>query len=124
MIVGIGTDLAEIARIRGLLAKTEKFKERNFTSAEREAGDLRKDAAPYYAGRWAAKEACAKALGCGIGAECALTDEEITNDANNAPRLTLPGAAAKRAAKLGVNACHVSITHEQEYAAAFVILEK
>ena len=124
MIVGIGTDITAIARIREILAKTEKFKERNFTSAECAAGDLRKDSASYYAGRWAAKEACAKALGCGIGAECALTDVEILNDTAHAPCLTLHGAAERRAAQLGVKACHVSISHEQEYAVAFVILEK
>jgi holo-[acyl-carrier protein] synthase len=123
MIIGIGTDLVEVARIRKLLNQSGQFKERVFTSAEQQRGNTLREPDTYYAGRWAAKEACAKALGCGIGSECALTDAEILNAIGNAPMLTLHGAAKKRAEKLGVKNIHISITHEKEYAAAFVILE-
>ena len=123
MIIGIGTDITEVSRIGELLEKSGRFKERTFTAAEQQKCDQHKESAASYAGHWAAKEACAKALGCGIGAECALTDVEILNDAENAPYLLLHGAAEKRAEKLGVKHIYVSISHEKEYAVAFVILE-
>lgn len=123
MIIGIGTDITEVSRIGELLEKSGRFKERTFTAAEQKKCDQHKESAASYAGRWAAKEACAKALGCGIGAECALTDVEILNDAENAPYLLLHGAAEKRAEQLGVKHIYVSISHEKEYAVAFVILE-
>ena len=122
--MNIGTDIVEISRIAEALERHgEQFKKRLLTEAEIALASTRKDAVTFYAGRWAAKEACAKALGCGIGAECALTDVEILNDAENAPYLLLHGAAEKRAEKLGVKHIYVSISHEKEYAVAFVILE-
>jgi holo-[acyl-carrier protein] synthase len=123
MIIGIGTDITEVSRIGELLEKSGRFKERTFTAAEQQKCDRHKESTASYAGRWAAKEACAQALGCGIGAECALTDVEILNDAENAPYLLLHGAAEKRAEQLGVKHIYVSISHEKEYAVAFVILE-
>ena len=123
MIIGIGTDIVEVSRIEKLLEKNNDFKNRCFTAAEQALADSRKDSATCYAGRWAAKEACAKALGCGIGADCALADVEILPNDSNAPQLFLHAAAWKRAALLGVKNHHVTISHEKNYAVATVILE-
>jgi len=125
MIVGIGTDIAELARIRTLLeAHPETFPARFLTKKERLLlAEHPHGAAGFCAGRWAAKEAAAKAMGCGIGEKCALCDLEILNDVSGAPQLTCSGAAAETAKRLGVTRIHLSISHEREYAVATVLLE-
>ena len=77
-----------------------------------------------YAGRWAAKEAAAKALGCGIGQECAFNEIEVVDSEIGVPSLVFSGSAARTAAALGARNVRVSITHEREYAAAVVIIEE
>ncbi len=127
MIVGLGTDIVEVARITAILSRRgDAFKARTFTPDEIRVGDTRGEAGPtYYAGRWAAKEAASKALGCGISAQCSLNEIEILNDpATGAPRLTFSGHALETARELGVNRIFVSISHEVHYAAATVCLEK
>lgn len=120
MIVGLGTDIVEISRMEAALARNGAlFRDRVFTAAEqREAGTR----LSYFAGRWAAKEAAAKALGCGFGSGCALTDIEVLNDDLGAPHLTCtaPAAQALNGGKLRFL---VSISHEKAYAAATVIIE-
>ena len=120
MIVGLGTDIVEISRLEAALARNGKlFRDRVFTEAEqREAGER----LSYFAGRWAAKEAAAKALGCGIGAGCSFTDIEVLNDESGAPHLTCRAAAARciRGNRLRYL---VSISHEKAYAIATVIAE-
>ena len=80
--------------------------------------------ATYYAGRWAAKEAVAKALGTGIGAECGWLDMEILPDRLGRPRLALDGPAARTARRLGADSWHLSISHESAIAAACAVAEK
>ena len=124
MIAGIGTDIVELARIEKMLAKFgDAFRERICSPAELAEGARRKHAPTFYAGRWAAKEAAAKALGCGIGEHCAFTELEIKNDASGAPQLKLNGKAAEFAAKRGGGTLHVSLSHETAYATAVVIWE-
>lgn len=124
MIAGIGTDIVEVARIEKMLAKFgETFRERLCSPAELAEGARRKHAPTYYAGRWAAKEAAAKALGCGIGEHCALAELEIENDASGSPHLKLTGKAAGFAAQRGGGTFHVSLSHEAAYATAVVIWE-
>jgi len=120
MIVGLGTDIVEISRIAAALERNGKhFLDRVFTAAEQRDGG---DKTHYYAGRWAAKEAAAKALGCGIGEKCALTDIEILNDARGVPHLNCKAPAAL--GLCGGNLRYlVSISHEREYATATVIVE-
>ena len=85
---------------------------------------LRYNPAPYFAGRWAVKEAVAKALGCGIGADCASIEVETCNGTAGKPVTRLSGNAAKTMEKLGGKNIHISLSHEANYAIAYVILEK
>ena len=119
MILGIGTDIVEIQRVAASLQRFgNTFRKRVFTPAEREEARLRNEAAAFYAGRWAAK-----ALGCGIGEQCAFTEIEVLSGEHGAPQLTFHGRAAETAARLGAKRFHVSISHERAYAVAFVTLE-
>ena len=122
-IIGLGTDIVEIARIERMLAEYgNEFCERVYTPEETAIAGDRRGKIVFLAGRWAAKEAAAKALGCGIGADCAFTDINITRDDGGRPVLTFSGAAAAYAAKLGVSSVKLSISHESRYAVATVIL--
>jgi len=125
MIIGIGTDIVETARIADTFGERgDAFSEKVYTDAERAEVAGRKVKAPYYAGRWAAKEAVSKALGCGFGPRCAWKDIEILNDSDGKPIATLSGAAAETADKLAPGwKLHVSISHEKTHACATAILE-
>lgn len=124
MIAGLGTDIVEIERLGRMLEKYgDTFRERICTPSELAEGARRRHARTYYAGRWAVKEAVAKALGCGIGANCAFTDIELANAPSGAPALTLGGSAAEYAARRGGGKFHVSLSHESAYAMAVVIWE-
>ena len=124
MIIGVGIDIAESCRIEATLARFgEKFFEHIYSDKEIALlADARRDAA-FHAGRWAAKEAAAKALGVGFGANCHPAEIVITNGANGAPQIEFIGETAKLAAATGAKAW-VSISHEKNYATAVVILEK
>ena len=122
-IIGLGTDIVEIARIEKLLAgHPGKFEERICTPEELVIAGTKRGRLTFFAGRWAAKEAAAKALGCGIGKKCAFTDINIINDAAGRPEMHFTGAAAATAAACGVKSIRVSISHEANYAVATVIL--
>ena len=124
MITGIGIDLVEIQRIRQMIKRFEQsFLDRVYTPAEQREAGYRHDPAAYYAGRWAAKEALGKALGCGIGSRCAFTDIETTNSPTGKPVMTLSGEAAKTMAELGGKTIFISVTHEASYAIGNVIIE-
>ena len=122
MIIGVGTDIVELARLNAAVKRGgELFLRRFCTENElRESGGKLE----FYAGRWAAKEAAAKALGCGIGARCSFVDIEISNAADGSPRLRCSAPAfqelKKRYSQLR---WHLSISHERAYAIAFVIIE-
>jgi len=125
MIVGLGTDIVSIPRIEKLLERQgDAFLEQVYSPAEQAEGRRRVKAAEYFAGRWAAKEAMAKALGCGIGARCNMRDITTAISPSGKPETILEGRAAETAAGLGVKNIHVSISHEREYACATVILEQ
>ncbi len=120
MILGLGTDIVEIDRISAVLKRHgEHFSERVFTAGELAQADAR---ISYLAGRWAAKEAAAKALGCGIGETCAVTDIEIIDDPAGAAKMCCTAPALEKLARGGLR-WHVSISHEKAYAVATVILE-
>jgi len=114
----IGVDLIEVERIRQASERHgERFFARFFTATERaQCGDN----AARLAGRFAAKEAAAKALGTGIGVVRWL-DIEIDSDDGGQPHLHLHGAAAARAAQMGLEAWQVSLSHTREHAMAFVV---
>lgn len=120
MIVGIGTDIVQIGRLADSL---EKIGSRAFTPNELAYAESFRDSAAHLAGRWAAKEALAKALGCGFGGKCAWQDIEIVNDEAGKPVMSLSGTARETFCSLGGKKIHLSISHEKDYATAFVILE-
>ncbi|MGO8737375.1 holo-ACP synthase [Rhodoblastus sp.] len=128
MIVGLGVDLCDIRRVEKILEKYgERFTRRCFTPVERAKADGRKARAATYAKRFAAKEACAKALGTGLGQGVAWLDMGVVNDAHGRPSLELKGAAAARLASLtppGHEArVHLTLTDEYPLAQAQVIIE-
>ena len=121
MIIGLGTDIVDISRVASAMQRYGgQFMEHTFTPAESAEGAGR---VSYFAGRWAAKEAAAKALGCGIGEECSFTDIEVLDDDSGAPQLTCSALRAKRLEKQHPLRWHVSISHEKQYAVATVIVE-
>ncbi len=121
MIVGVGIDVADIARFGAALERTPAMAERLFTDGERflPGGERRGTAS--LAARFAAKEALAKALGAPPGLH--WTDAEVVTDASGRPRLVVTGTVAARAAELGVTAWHVSLSHDAGVASAVVIAE-
>lgn len=121
VIIGIGTDIVEIGRIRKA-AENPRFLLKHFSVQERALFEEKKDAAPSIANNFAAKEAFSKALGTGVRG-FALSEVAILRDALGAPVLTLSGRAAEIAAERGVTAMHVSLSNTDEYAVAFVVLE-
>jgi len=130
MICGIGTDLAEISRLsRAMERHGDGFADRIFTPAETAMGQKRsgEHAAAFFAGRWAAKEAAAKALGCGFGKQCSPCDIEILANEAGAPVMSCRAPAflelQLRYPPESRWIWHISITHEKTQAAAFVILE-
>ena len=97
MIIGVGTDLIDIRRIERTLARFgERFLDRVFTAAERARAEARLDRAAAYAKRYAAKEACAKALGTGFRQGVYWRDIGVLNRPSGQPILLLSGGAASR----------------------------
>ena len=128
MIVGIGSDLCDIRRIaRSLERFGERFTHRVFTEGERAKSDRRAARAPSYARRFAAKEACAKALGTGLSHGVFWRDMEVVNLPGGRPTLRLTGGALARLRAMlpeGHEArVHVSLTDDPPLAQAFVIIE-
>lgn len=130
MIIGIGTDIVEIDRIARSVKKFgDKFLARTFSTDELEQAKKLNDPTTYYAKRFAAKEAFAKAIGTGIGHAAAFKDISTLNNDQGAPYIELSGDAAIFIENLQktngdhVACIHVSLSDEKQYAQAFVILE-
>jgi holo-[acyl-carrier protein] synthase len=124
MIVGTGTDIVDIWRIKRAIERHgDRFVRRVYTAAEVEYCGTGIAAYQRFAARFAAKEAAAKALGTGFGREVHLTDIEVQKDDRGKPVLKLAGGAAAVAASLGVTRFHVSLSHSLKMATAFVVLE-
>src|SRR5271169_4469296 len=128
MILGLGSDLIDIRRIAQVIERFgDRFLDRVFTDAERRKCDKRADRAASYAKRFAAKEACSKALGTGFRRGVFWRDMGVVNLRSGQPTLALTGGAAKRLAELvpdGMKAMiHLSLTDDHPYAQAFVIIE-
>ena len=128
MILGIGTDLANIERISGTLARFgDRFRNRVFTPTELAKAARRKDEAGTLAKRWAAKEACSKALGTGLAMGISWKDMAVSNLRSGQPVMHLTGWAAERLAKMtppGHEAVvHVTLTDDHPWAQAFVVIE-
>ena len=128
MILGIGTDLANIERIEGTLARFgDRFRNRVFTETEQRKAERRKDVAGTYAKRWAAKEACSKALGTGLRMGISWKDMAVTNLRTGQPVMAVTGWAKERLDAMtpeGHEAIiHVSLTDDHPWAQAFVVIE-
>ena len=128
MILGIGTDLANIERIQGTLDRFgDRFRNRVFTEAEQAKAERRRDSAGTYAKRWAAKEACSKALGTGLRMGISWKDMGVTNLSSGQPVMHLTGWAAERLKEMtpeGFEAVvHVTLTDDFPWAQAFVVIE-
>jgi len=129
MIIGIGSDLCNIERIDKALGRWgDRFKKRVYTDVEIKKADSRKLQAETYAKRFAAKEACAKALGTGVpNRGVHWTHMGVVNLPSGAPTMALTGGAATRLSEMvpeGMDArIHLTITDDYPWAQAFVIIE-
>ncbi|PTV96235.1 holo-[acyl-carrier protein] synthase [Rhodobacter aestuarii] len=128
MILGIGSDLANIERIAGTLERFgDRFRHRVFTPTEIAKAERRADTPGTYAKRWAAKEACSKALGTGLAMGISWKDMAVVNLPTGQPIMELTGWAAERLAKMtpeGHEAIvHVTLTDDHPWAQAFVVIE-
>ncbi|MCV3210380.1 holo-ACP synthase [Mesorhizobium sp. YC-39] len=128
MIIGIGSDLIDIRRIEKSLDRHgQRFIQRIYTEVEQARSESRGARAASYAKRFAAKEACAKALGTGIAQGVFWRDMGVVNMASGKPTMALTGGAAEQLAKIlpaGHRAAiHLTITDEFPLAQAFVIIE-
>ena len=128
MIIGTGTDLANIDRINKVLIRHgDRFRDRVFTKLEQAKASRRKDEAGTLAKRWAAKEACSKALGTGLRMGISWKDMAVTNIDTGQPVMTLTGWAEKRLEELTpvghFTTIHVSLTDDHPWAHAIVIID-
>ncbi len=124
MISGIGSDIVQVERMRELLSRHGKRIVRKiFTAREISDASKRADREVFLSGRWAAKEAVSKALKCGIGKDCAWRDISVSNDSGGAPSARLSGRALALARRKKISNIQLSISHEKDYAVAFVVME-
>ena len=124
MVIGVGTDVIEIARIAHSIDRFgDRFLARVFTPREIAYCQRKKNAAESFAARFAAKEAGAKALGTGISRGVGWLELEVAREPGGRPTLQLSGRAAERARSLGVAHISLSLTHSRDVALAVVVME-
>jgi holo-[acyl-carrier protein] synthase len=124
MVIGIGTDVIEIARIAQSIDRFgDRFLDRVFTPREIAYCRRKKNAAESFAARFAAKEAGAKALGTGISQGVSWLEMEVNREPSGRPTLELTGRAAQRADRLGIAGISLSLTHGKDIALAVVVME-
>jgi holo-[acyl-carrier protein] synthase len=124
MILGIGSDLAQVERIRKSIAQYgDRFLNRVYTERERAYASSKANSAERYTARFAAKEAGMKAIGTGLRRGITWKDFEVVNETSGQPTLRLSGVALEISARMGVERISISLTHTAETAFAVVILE-
>jgi holo-[acyl-carrier protein] synthase len=124
MILGVGSDLAEVARIRSSRERFgDRFLRRVYTAAEIAYSLSKANVDERLAARFAAKEAAMKALGTGVAGGVTWREFAIDHEPSGQPTLTLSGAAARLAARRGVRKVHLTLTHTTELAMAVVVME-
>jgi len=128
MIIGIGSDIIDIKRIEKTIERYgERFLDRVFTPVERRKAALRANAGPTYAKRFAAKEACSKALGTGFRRGVFMQDMGVVNLPSGQPTMALTGGALERLKAITPDGMianiHLTITDDSPWAQAFVIIE-
>ena len=120
---GLGTDVVEIARIASQLNKSQRLAQRVLTSTEMLTFNAHKFPERFLAKRFAAKEAAVKALGTGIGSGVSFQDVEVVNLTSGQPTLVFTGKYAELCEKNAISRSFISISDEQHYAMATVVLE-
>ncbi len=122
MISGLGIDLVEVARMEAMLARWQKrFLEKVFTAEEIALCETRSNRAASYAARFAAKEACAKALGTGWDRQFSWKDFAVRHEESGRP---VPSLSPRLQARLAGVKIHLSLSHAEHYAVALVIFER
>jgi holo-[acyl-carrier protein] synthase len=119
-VVGVGTDLVDVERLRLALDRRPGLADRLFTAAEQADSGRHRDPLPHLAARFAAKESVMKALGRGMGA-MSFTDIEVRAGTGGVPRPMLSGRAQECAEELGVQGWHLSLTHTASLAQAVAV---
>ena len=123
MVVGVGVDLVQIARIRRAMERwQDRFLERVFTAGELAYARRRRDPAEHLAARFAAKEALLKALTSGLTGAMRWHDIEVARDPAGTPRLVVTGATREALDRHGLLPCSVSLSHTKSHAVAVVLL--
>lgn len=122
-VIGIGVDAVEIERFRRSLQRTPSMRDRLFTAHELEYVEPKADPVPSLAARFAAREAVMKALGVGLGA-FGFHDVWVTRAPSGAPSLEFTGGALRLATAAGVDTWHLSITHTDVVAIAYVVASR
>lgn len=124
MILGTGVDITEVPRIAASIDRFgERFLKRVFTDAEISYCESKQNKVERFAARFASKEAALKALGTGLRMGISWREVEVTRLPGGRPTMAFHGVAAQIAAKLGVKRSHLSLSHTEEHAIAYVILE-
>ncbi len=128
MIIGIGNDMIDIRRIAKTLERFgERFTQRSFTEIERAKSDRRRNRAASYAKRFAAKEACSKALGTGFAQGVFMKDIGVVNEPSGRPTIRLTGGALTKLETLVPQGLepyiHLTLTDDDPWAQAFVMIE-
>jgi len=123
MIIGIGTDIIEVDRIRKNIESDRGFIEKVYTIGERTYCESKTNKAEHYAVRFAAKEAFFKALGTGWRGGMAFSDIEVINDDLGKPELIINGETKNYVNKLGNLNMYITLSHVKLMAVAFVVLE-
>jgi holo-[acyl-carrier protein] synthase len=125
LVIGIGVDMVDVDRVKTIMARRgDRFVQRAFTEAESAYCSRCQCPERRYAARFAAKEAVMKALGRGWFQGMPFREIEVTREPNGRPGVRLSGRTADLAARLGASSIHLSISHEQRSAVAFVVIEK
>jgi holo-[acyl-carrier protein] synthase len=119
-VVGIGTDLVDIDRMRSIINRRPRFVQRVFTEAERQYCSETRDPSERYAARFAAKEAVLKTLGVGLGG-ADFADIEVVRMDSGQPMLRITGRAAELAARQGIDRWLITLSHSENLAQAFVM---
>lgn len=123
MIIGIGTDIIEVDRIRKNIEADRGFIEKVYTEGERKYCEAKTNKAEHYAVRFAAKEAFFKALGTGWTGGMAFNEIEVTKDKLGKPELIICGETKKYMDKLGEVKLYITLSHVKLMAVAFVVIE-
>ncbi len=124
LIAGIGIDIIDVGRIKRVLEQNPAFRQKVFSESEIAYCDAKAEPAMSYAVRFAAKEAFMKALGTGWNHEVRWSEIETITSLDGAPALNVSGNTKEAMLKRGITACHLSLSHEKDYAIASVVLEK